>query len=179
MINENEEGSIYSHTALSKNWHFQCIIPDNMVLLRQEISERVPCHNHAAAEILYIEKGSGKLTVNGQKYRLSAGNGCILFTHHFHEITSSYQDPLILVSCRFSYQTYFFLSALLPPSKYLPHNNPFCAFAKFSTSEQLHCMRIIKSLFAVVDTNDSSQYISLLLEWVARFLRNTPLLPSE
>lgn len=168
----NKQGSIFSHTALSKNWHNQRILPDNMVLLRQEISERIPCHNHFAAEILYVEKGSGKLTVNGQEYSLSAGNGCILFTHHFHEITSSRQDPLILVSCRFSYQTYFFLSALFPSSKQLPHNNPFCAFARFSTSEQLHCKRIIESLFAVMDTNDSSQNISLLLEWVARFLRN-------
>jgi len=165
----NEPGTIYNHAALSRNWHNPSILPDDLVLFRQEVYGQIPCHNHPAVELLHVERGRGVLTVNGREYQLVEGCGAFMFTHHFHEITAVPEETLHIISCQFSYRTYVYLTAILPSSALLPHNHSFCAFAHFPPSEQAHFSRIIDSLFSGNTLKKSQQYVPLLLEWIARF----------
>lgn len=107
-----ESGTIYNHSALSRNWVHQSLLPDNVQMRRQVVRSTLGYYYQEGCQFLLAEQGSGSLLVNGSTYPMGPGGCVLLFAHHFYSVKSDPADPLALLFCPFSYSTYAFLTTV-------------------------------------------------------------------
>lgn len=169
-----ESGTIYNHSALSRNWVHQSLLPGDVQMRRQVIRSATGYRYQEGCQFLLAEQGSGTLLVSGHACPLEPGSCALLFVHHFYSVRSAPPDPLALLFCPFSYSTYAFLTTV-SQFDFLAAKDPSApVFATFPPGELAHIQRIVAAL-SRPGVSTSGKNIPLLLEWLARLHRQIAL----
>ncbi len=125
-----------------------------------------PLHWHYYSEILYIKKGSIRITCNEQEYILQEGDLCYFYPLQLHEVAATSELPVEYTVVKFDFHT-----LTLPPAHqtklydYFIHrtqSDDFCILIRHESLKQTPINTYIDHIFFTYQTKD--EFYSLQMQ---------------